>query len=655
MTTFITEDLSTVYEFLASGFIRGIGESTARRIIEHFKENTLEVLKYNPERLMEIDGIKKKKYKMILESLQSFQGILDAIIFLRKYDLKVYTVLKVCNILKEEPLGLIKKNPYLLMGIDNIDFFIADRIARSLDMPGDDENRIAAGIRHILLKATEEGHVFLPLKDLLLQLGSLLSLDIEKLRYILKEGQDKITFEDIAFVKIKEEDRVYLKSFYNMEKSIARKIFLISSENHSIKIDGEEIEEIEKSAGVKLAEKQRQALFKAAENRIIIITGGPGTGKTTLIKCLNEFFRRRKMKVALCAPTGRAAKRIAEATSCKAFTLHRLLEYGQDNLGNFARSKENPLEEDVIIVDEMSMVDVSLMYHLLSALKEDARIILVGDKDQLPSVGPGCVLRDLIACGKIETIFLDQIFRQAGDSLIAVNAHRINKGYIPYLNRKNSDFFLLQAESPEEILKRIIELVCERIPAFGNYSPMEDIQVITPMKKTLIGVENLNKNLQEVLNPKGQNKKELIYKGTVFRQSDRVMQIKNNYQKDVFNGDIGKIVDIKKEGEIVVVYQDMEGEKEVAYKKEEIEELTLAYALSVHKSQGSEYPVVVMPISFAHYSMLDRNLLYTAVTRAKKLLVLVGTKQALFYAVKNVKNIKRYSGLRDFLEEKFEL
>jgi len=300
------------------------------------------------------------------------------------------------------------------------------------------------------------------------------------------------------------------------------------------------------------------------------------------------------------------------------------------------------------------MVDVSLMYHLLSALKKDARIILVGDKDQLPSVGPGNVLKDLITSEKIETVFLDQIFRQAKESLITVNAHRINKGLIPFLNKKDSDFFLLQADTPEEILEKIIELVTVRIPQYGNFDPNEDIQVITPMKKTLIGVENLNKKLQEVLNPGTKDKKELVYNGLVFRENDKVMQIKNNYQKEVFNGDVGRIVKIKNHNEIIVAYQDVYGLREVTYREKEKEEITLAYALSVHKSQGSEYPVVVMPISFAHYPMLDRNLLYTAITRAKKLMVLIGTKQALFYAIKNIKKIKRNTGLKDFLEEENE-
>jgi len=654
MDFYSKNELTPIYKFLSSGLIKGIGVSTAKKIIGKFKEKTLEVLESKPEKLMEIDGIKKKKYEIIKKSLDEYKGAIRVIAFLKKYDVDIKTILRIYDIFRDDAVILIKNNPYLLIEVPGINFITADMIAKNMGIPADSDIRIAAGIKYILQKALEEGHVFLPMNELILLLSRLLSVDKERLCYIVDKALNQGFIEDVVLVKIKDESRVYLKSYYFMEKSIAKMLYELNQEKDPIEITMQDIENIEKKSGVKLAERQREALLKAAQNRILIITGGPGTGKTTIIKCITEFFKSKKMKVALCAPTGRASKRMAEATSFEAVTIHRLLEYNSETFEGFGKSKENPLEEDVVIVDETSMVDVSLMYHLLSALKKDARIILVGDKDQLPSVGPGNVLKDLITSEKIETVFLDQIFRQAKESLITVNAHRINKGLIPFLNKKDSDFFLLQADTPEEILEKIIELVTVRIPQYGNFDPNEDIQVITPMKKTLIGVENLNKKLQEVLNPGTKDKKELVYNGLVFRENDKVMQIKNNYQKEVFNGDVGRIVKIKNHNEIIVAYQDVYGLREVTYREKEKEEITLAYALSVHKSQGSEYPVVVMPISFAHYPMLDRNLLYTAITRAKKLMVLIGTKQALFYAIKNIKKIKRNTGLKDFLEEENE-
>lgn len=391
------------------------------------------------------------------------------------------------------------------------------------------------------------------------------------------------------------------------------------------------------------------------EYGVLVITGGPGTGKTTTIQSLLELFKRHDLKVALAAPTGRAAKRMIEATGMEAKTIHRLLEYKAYEEGGmaFGKDQNNPLEEDVIIIDEMSMVDIILMHHLLSAIRPGARLILVGDKDQLPSVGPGSVLKEIIESDRIPVVILDEIFRQAQESMIVVNAHRINKGYFPYLNVKNKDFFFEQVLLPEDILESILDLAKNRLPEYGNFDPMEDIQVLTPMKRGLVGVISLNESLQALLNPPDQHKKEFRYRSHVFREGDKVMQIKNNYEKEVFNGDLGRISKIDDEDRVVVTFADAWQEREVVYQGQEMEELSLSYALSVHKSQGSEFPVVIMPVTTQHYVMLQRNLLYTAVTRAKKLLVLVGSKQALTISVQSNRSLRRYGHLSHRIIDEF--
>ncbi|NLZ53363.1 MAG: Flp pilus assembly complex ATPase component TadA, partial [Thermoanaerobacteraceae bacterium] len=504
-----------------------------------------------------------------------------------------------------------------------------------------------------MYKAADEGHVFLPAEELIYKASQLLNVEKELLEQAFLALEEK---KDIVVERAWGREDVYLAAFYYSENAVARRLFLLAAMvDKPLEITDEDLDKIEKNCNIKLAKRQREALEKAAHHGVLIITGGPGTGKTTTIQSLLEFFKEQDLKVALAAPTGRAAKRMVEATGMEARTIHRLLEYNAYEEGGMAFGKDhnNPLDEDVIIIDEVSMVDIILMHHLLSAVRLGARLILVGDKDQLPSVGPGSVLREIIESDRLPVVVLDEIFRQARESMIVVNAHRINKGYFPYLNIKNKDFFFEQVLLPEDMLQTVLELVTTRLPKYKNFDPIEDIQVLTPMKKGLLGVYNLNESLQALLNPPGRSKRERHFRSHIFREGDKIMQIKNNYEKEVFNGDLGRITKIDDEDKVFVTFADAWQEREVIYQAQDMEELSLSYALSVHKSQGSEFPVVIMPISTQHYVMLQRNLLYTAFTRAKKLLVLVGTKQALTIAIQNNKSLKRYGHLSNRIIQEF--
>jgi len=654
--TMLPTTVREIENYLASGVIRGIGPVTAKKIVACFGERSLEVLGNSPEELLKIEGIGKKKLAMIIESYQSQKETREVMLFLQQYGIGVGVAVRVYKNYGEKSIEVLKQNPYRLADeVYGIGFKTADKIAMMMGMEPDSLERISSGLKYALYQAADEGHVFLPKDELLKKASDLLDTDKKDvLEQALRTLEER---DDIVIEESQDTEIVYLKAFYVSEKSIARKIFLIDSMvKKDLEITSEDIDAIEKTCNIKLARKQREALQKAASSGILIITGGPGTGKTTTIKGLIQFFKSHKLKIALAAPTGRAAKRMAEATGEEAKTIHRLLEYkafGEEGRMTFSKNRDNPLSEDVIIVDEISMVDVILMHHLLSAVKPGARIILVGDKDQLPSVGPGSVLRDIIASERIPVVTLDEIFRQAKESMIVVNAHRINQGLYPYLNVRGKDFFFEQKITPEEILDDILELTTIRLPKFGPFDPIEDIQVLTPMKRGLLGVDYLNEKLQSALNPPHSAKREWKFRAMVFREGDKVMQIKNNYDKEVFNGDLGRILSIDIEGRVLVSFPGPSGDQEVVYQGQELEELTLAYALSIHKSQGSEFPVVVIPISTQHYVMLQRNLIYTAITRAKKLLVLVGTKQALNIAIRTNRAMKRYSLLSSRIQDEY--
>lgn len=652
--TLMPATVKEIENYLASGVIRGIGPATAKKIVEEFGEKSLDVLSGSPEELLKIPGIGDKKLQTITESYGEQQETRGIMLFLQQYGIGPGVAVRIYKNYKEKSIQVLKENPYRLADeVYGIGFKTADRIAQKMGMESDSLERFCAGLKYAMYRAVEEGHIFLPKEESLNKASELLQVERELLNQAFSALEEK---EDIVVERAWGREDVYLAALYYSEKAVARRLFLLAAMiDKPLNITDEDIDEIEKHCDIKMAQRQREALENAAYCGVMVITGGPGTGKTTTIQSLLEFFKRQDLKVALAAPTGRAAKRMVEATGMEAKTIHRLLEYKAYEEGGmaFGKNQDNPLEEDVIIIDEMSMVDIILMHHLLSAVRLGARLILVGDKDQLPSVGPGSVLREIIESDKIPVVVLDEIFRQAQESMIVVNAHRINKGYFPYLNVKNKDFFFEQVLSPEDILESVLDLTKTRLPEFGNYNPIEDIQVLTPMKKGLVGVINLNNSLQALLNPPDRQKQEYRYRSHVFREGDKVMQIKNNYDKEVFNGDLGRITEIDDEDRVVVTFQDAWQQREVMYQGQEMEELSLAYALSVHKSQGSEFPVVILPITTLHYVMLQRNLLYTAVTRAKKMLVLVGTKQALTVSIQNNRSLRRYGHLSDRIIEEF--
>lgn len=643
-----------IENYLASGVIRGIGPVTAKKIVEKFGQNSLEVLSNAPEELLKIPGIGEKKLQMIKESYVEQQETREIMLFLQQYGIGPGIGVRIYKNYGDKSIDVLKENPYRLADeVYGIGFRTADSIAQKMGMKSDSLERLCAGLKYALYRACDEGHVFLPTEELLHRTSELLDVDEELLNQAYLAIEEK---QHIVVERSWGREDVYLAAFYHSEKAVARKLFLLAAMlDKPLDITNEDIYTIEEKCGINLAKRQREALEKSAACGVLVITGGPGTGKTTTIKSLIEFYKKNNLKVALAAPTGRAAKRMTETTGVEAKTIHRMLEYKAYSEGGmmFGKDKNDPLKADVVIIDEISMVDIILMHHLLSAIRPGARLILVGDKDQLPSVGPGSVLRGIINSGKIPVVVLDEIFRQARESMIIVNAHRINKGYLPYLNVKNKDFFLEQVFLPEEILQTILNLTKTRLPKFNGYDPINDIQVITPMKRGVVGVINLNNSLQALLNPPDVHKKEYRYRSQIYREGDKVMQIKNNYDKEVFNGDLGRISKIDEEGRIIVCFADAWQEREVIYQGQEIEELSLSYALSVHKSQGGEFPVVIMPITTQHYVMLQRNLLYTAVTRAKKMLVLVGTKQALAISIKNNKAQKRYGHLCERILEEF--
>lgn len=643
-----------IENYLASGVIRGIGPVTAKKIVDAFGDKSLEVIEHSPDKLLSIDGIGEKKLKTIAKSYEEQRETRKIMIFLQKYGIGPGIATRIYKRYKESAIEVLEENPYRLADeVYGIGFKTADKIAMGMGIEKDSIERLSAGLKYTLYRAADRGHIFLPEEKLLMDAAKLLKADINLLNQALlalKEREDVITEERWG-------KDIYLAPFYVSEQSVARRLFLLTSLSAKpIDINQSDISELEKITKTQLAKEQKKAIMMAASSGVLVITGGPGTGKTTVINSLIHFFEKHDLKIALAAPTGRAAKRMAETTGREAKTIHRLLEYkayeGQGMV--FGKNIDDPLDEDVIIIDETSMVDLLLMHHLLAAIVPGTRLILVGDKDQLPSVGPGSVLKEILESAQIPKVTLTKIFRQAKESLIVVNAHRINQGYFPYLNVKDKDFFFEQVINPEEILDRILKLVKQQLPSSKNLNPLEDIQILSPMRKGILGVENLNCQLQEILNPEDITKKQINFRTTVFREGDKIMQIKNNYDKEVYNGDIGFIDEIDiEEGELAVVFPESHGERTVIYGTEELEELNLAYALSVHKSQGSEFPAVIMPITNQHYIMLRRNLVYTAITRAKKLMVLVGAKQALTIAVQNNRDQRRFGHLSHRLTEEF--
>lgn len=655
-----------IERYLASGVIAGIGPVTAKKIVEKFKEEALDILENNIERLKEIEGIGEKKISIIYESYSKQKELQNIMMFFQNYGVTPNQCIKIYKRFKGESIRIVKENPYVLTEeIAGIGFKTADKIARSLGIESTSTFRIQSGIKYIINQFCGLGNTCMPVLKLIKEGLSILGVSEEDIRENLLASayEGKIKVESI-------EDKQYVFTipYYYCELGITKKIITLSLCNYN-KLDldiDKEIGEFEENNNIKFALSQKEAIKGALCNGVEIITGGPGTGKTTIINCITQIFEKHGFRVLMGAPTGRAAKRMSEATGKESKTIHRLLEMGisEEEEMLFSKTEETPLECDVIIVDEASMIDIVLMNNLLKAIALGTRLIIVGDVDQLPSVGPGNVLRDLIESKCVKVIRLKDIFRQSSKSMIAVNAHKINNGEMPILNEKGKDFYFINCEESNKILDTLVGLIDKRLPNYNkDWDKLKHIQILTPMRKGILGVENLNKKLQQVLNPPSENKKEKEFRDNIFRVGDKVMQTKNNYSLKwiriagvgeyegvgIFNGDMGYIEDIDEENNTVIIVFDEE--RRVVYESIYLDEIDLAYAITIHKSQGSEFPVVIIPSFMGPPLLMNRNLLYTGITRAKKLVVLVGSVKAVKFMIDNNKSFERYSLLQWRIED----
>jgi exodeoxyribonuclease V alpha subunit len=653
-TTMLPASIKGIKKYLGSGLIKGIGSVMASRIVKKFGEKTLKVIDEHIEQLARVEGIGEKRIRLIEKAWADQKEIRSVMIFLQEHGVGVIHATKIYRQYGQRSIAVVSQNPYkLATDIIGIGFQTADRIAQNLGFEKDALVRAEAGVLYVLNRLSEDGHVFYPYNLLIDRCREILEVDREKVTKafgnIALEG--KIVIEDLNQLLDEFEPNrkaVYLTRFHVSETGIARHLTRLISSNKTIRSLNlqKAVEWVQKRIDLRLAPRQIDAIKRAISDKLLIITGGPGTGKTTIIHSVIEIYRPVGARIFLAAPTGRASKRMTEATGQPARTIHRMLEFNWQK-GGFQRNENRPLEADAIILDEVSMIDTVLMYHLLKAVPSGATLIMVGDSNQLPSVGPGNVLKDVINSGSIPIIELNEVFRQARESLIIMNAHRINKGKVPKTRDFRGDlgdFYFIEQEDPDQALHIIMELVCKRIPQRFKLNPVEDIQVVTPMHKGVVGTVNLNMKLQDSLNP---SRVEIVRGDRSFRLKDKVMQTRNNYEKEVFNGDIGLVKSIDEKNQEVVV--DYEG-RAVSYDYSELDEIILAYAISVHKAQGSEYPAVVIPILPQHYLLLQRNLIYTAVTRGKQLVVMVGSKKALAAGVRNERTLKRYTYLEERLK-----
>ncbi|HHU14314.1 MAG TPA: ATP-dependent RecD-like DNA helicase [Lentisphaerae bacterium] len=627
-----------IRRYLASGMIKGIGPKFAQRIVDHFGERTLEVIDKESGRLREVEGIGERRRKLIKESWTEQRDVREIMIFLQSHGIGTAKASRIYRQYGADAIAIVKRNPYRLCeDVWGIGFKTADAIALSVGIPHDSEVRARAGLIYTLQTESDEGHCFTPEPDLLLHAQALLDITVEILGDALSKEFEKGTL-------VKEEDRIYLRDLFRAETRVAASLTrLLDAPQPFAPIDATvAIPWAERKMGLNLAPLQREALRNAVTSKVSIITGGPGVGKTTIIRALTEIFGARKMDIRLAAPTGRAAKRMSEATGREAQTIHRLLKFNP-SVGGFEFNIDNPLGGDCFILDETSMIDIRLMDQFLQALPDSATLILVGDTDQLPSVGPGNVLRDLIASGQVPCCRLDTIFRQDTSGLIVRNAHHVNHGEPFETHTGDSDFYFVETGDPEKIIARTVELMTNRIPVKFKLDPLADVQVLTPMRRNLLGTENLNSVIQTALNPSGPS---LVRGCTHFRVNDRVMQLRNNYDKEVFNGDIGFIKQVDAEDRALIVLFDG---RPVRYAQSELDELVLAYACSIHKSQGSEYPAVIVLLHTQHFKLLQRNLLYTAITRGKRLVMVVGSSRAVNIAIKANQVRERRTSLRERL------
>lgn len=661
-----------IERYLSSGMIKGVGASLAHRIVEKFGEKTLDVMSREPERLADIKGISTHGAMEIGAQFAEQHRQREAMLFMQKYGITMAMGLRIYKYYKEKTIKTLQTNPYSLAeNIHGIGFRKADQIAAQLGIPPESPFRIRSAVQYVLQEHTTEGHVFMPkniLEDQVYRYTGAAGILVENALTELLMDQKIVEKEENGT------NRIYLMPFYMAEINTARKLLELkeNSKDMSEQERMDLLKQVEEKQKIQLADEQRKAVMEAMVNGILVITGGPGTGKTTIINTLLDILEDEGEEVLLAAPTGRAAKRMTETTGREASTIHRMLEiqFLEESEGpqKFSKNEENPLEADVVIVDEVSMVDTVLMNHLLKAIMPGTRLILSGDADQLPSVGPGNVLRDLIDSDCIPVVRLTQIYRQAEASDIIVNAHRINQGEYPVFNRQGTDFFLMKRARRDDVPPTLVDSVLHRIPKFAKCSPMEDIQILTPMKRGALGVESLNPLLQQALNPPARNKNELEFRGVIFRQGDKVMQIKNNYNtpwkicnrfgypleegEGIFNGDIGRIQEIDTEAKSLVVLFD--DKKQVTYEYGMLEELEMAYAITIHKSQGSESPVIVLPIHSGPGVLFTRNLLYTAVTRASRYVIIIGDETMIRKMVDNDTQTVRYTSLGQRLREMME-
>ena len=625
-----------IEKYLGSGLVKGIGPKFAQRIVRQFGADTLNVIEEDPDRLLGVSGIGKVRVERIKKSWLEQKEIKNIMLFLQSHDVSTSHATKIYKTYGNESIQVVRENPYRLADdIWGIGFKTADTIAAKLGFGHDKYPRLRSGMLYTLNALADEGHCFATREQLLAAAVKMLEVDESLIAGALDE---MIRAEDV----ITDEEAIYLPPYYFSEAGTARRLRCIFSGQPAVSVGTDGLRgRVQAATGMDYDEIQMQAIMTAVQSKVLILTGGPGTGKTTTTLGIITAFREAGARILLAAPTGRAAKRLAETTGMEAKTIHRLLEVKPPE--GYQRNEENPLEGDVLIVDESSMIDIMLMYNLLKAIPDDMTVIFVGDVDQLPSVGAGNVLRDMIESDVFPVIRLTRIFRQAQTSRIIMNAHRINKGQMPDIsNGRNTDFFFSRQETPEDAAKEIVALVRQKLPRYYRVRPGE-IQVLTPMQRGVVGATNLNQLLQEAINPGDTG---LRRGGYVFRVRDKVMQIRNNYDKEVFNGDIGVVDRVDLEDRALFVQFD---DRLIEYDATELDELVLAYATTIHKAQGSEYPIVVMPVLMTHYVMLQRNLVYTGITRAKKGLVIVGTKKALALAVRNVTVTRRNTKLRDRL------
>ncbi len=658
-----------IKNYLGSGLIPNIGPKTAEKIVDKFGDKALDIIQYYPDKLLEIEGIGKKKLKKIMQSFDEQREAREVVVALQEFNISANQSMKIYKQYGNDTINVIRENPYRLADdIYGIGFYSADEIAKKMGIAFDSPYRIKAGLKYIILNAAGDGHCYLPEDELIDKTSSMLQV---KNTLIKDELSSLLLSQSFFMAREDEKNLVYYMPYHVAENNVAKSLVELSlSEQGDISLDLDRvIRDIERDEKIKFGQKQISAIKSSIQNGVCVITGGPGTGKTTIINAIIKIMELEGKQVVLGAPTGRAAKRITETTNREAKTIHRLLEISFANEeSGFNRDEDTPLDCDCIIIDEVSMIDIILMSQLLKAIRMGTRLILVGDVDQLPSVGPGNVLKDIINSEVIKVLSLDEIFRQGEESMIILNAHLVNKGQNPLVNEKDKDFFFIKSKSSSEILKTITNLCKERLPKFYGFHPLKDIQVLSPMRKGDLGVVRLNADLQSVLNPKADDKKERRFQDEVFREGDKVMQVKNNYSIEwkliknkglveegtgVFNGDFGYIEKIDEEdGILEVLFEDG---KLVKYEFKEADELKLAYATTIHKSQGSEFPAVIIPAWSGPPMLLTRNLFYTAITRARDLVVLVGEERYITQMIRNNLISKRYSSLDKKIKDYFKV